>query len=552
MGWFSRSKPVEPKAELVKAAEFHPTVRETILQFGGYYGNTYGAMYRNQPAVRAVVDFMARNIAQLNGKVYERVSDTDRVEANDHPLAALMRNPNPVTTRYRHMFATVADMSIYDRAYWRKIRVGRSFSVVRVSPSMIAVETDANTGRLTYRTSSGVEIPRSQLIIFPGYSPDTYEEGVSPLETLRRVLQDETTVQQYRESMWRNAARQSGWIERPLEAPEWSDTARQRFRADIEGMMAGPRNAGRIGVLEEGMQWNDSSPKPPDSEYINSRRLTYEEVAIVYFGPIGGRAWLEAATQAGTEENHRQMYQDVLGPWLRNLQDEIELQVLPEVQPIGRSSTYFEFNLAEKLKGSFETQATVLTTSVGVPVMSVNEGRARINLPRIDDEAFDLPIQPLNVMYGGQPAVTVPTADNASPELPSEMALPPAAVKADVDRAVKDHEELLRKFFDRQERAVASAKGVVDRDRWDRELTADLYVLARKTVPDDLAEECASSFAESVNVLTFAGLEATDDPRLAFEAAKSRTEQLALDQATLLVNFAAANQSENPPEEAAR
>jgi HK97 family phage portal protein len=544
MGWFSRNKPVKP--EILKAAEFHPTVRETILQFGGYYGSTYGSMYRNQPAVRAVVDFMGRNIAQLNGKVYERVSDTDRVEANDHPLAALMRNPNPVTTRYRHMFATVADMAIYDRAYWRKIRVGRSFSVVRISPAKIAVETDQNTGRVTYRTSQGIEIPRSQLIVFPGYSPDSFDEGVSPLETLRRVLQDETTVQQYRESLWRNAARQSGWVERPLEAPEWSDTARQRFRADIEAMMAGPRNAGRIGVLEEGMHWNQSAPMPPDSEYVGSRRLTYEEVAIVYFGPIGGRAWLEAATQAGTEENHRQIYQDVLGPWLRNLQDEIELQVLPEVQPIGRSNTYFEFNLAEKLKGSFETQATVLTTSVGVPVMAVNEGRARLNLPRIDDPAFDLPIQPLNVMYGGQAAVTVPTADNSTPELPSEMAALPAATKAtpsqDLDRAAKDHEELLRK------RAVSSAKGVVDRGRWDRELTADLYLLARKArVSDEFLAECART-AEAINQHTIDALETTADPRLAFEVAKSRTAQLALEQASLLVNF----QIENPPKEAAR
>ena len=52
-------------------------------------------MYRRQPAVRAVVDFLARNVAQLNAKVYERVSNTDRLEVYDHPLAALLRNPNP-------------------------------------------------------------------------------------------------------------------------------------------------------------------------------------------------------------------------------------------------------------------------------------------------------------------------------------------------------------------------------------------------------------------------------------------------------------------------
>jgi HK97 family phage portal protein len=155
--------------------------------------------------------------------------------------------------------------------------------------------------------------------------------------------------------------------------PEWSDTGRQRFRADIEAMLAGANNAGRIGVLEEGMTWNTGTYQPPDTEYINSRRLTYEEVAIVYFGPIGGRAWLDAATQTGSEENHRQMYQDVLGPMLEQLQEEIELQLLPEVQPINSGGTYVEFNLAAKLKGSFEEQAKVATTATGVPSVSVNE-----------------------------------------------------------------------------------------------------------------------------------------------------------------------------------
>jgi HK97 family phage portal protein len=315
-----------------KAAQFTPDVIQAVLEGGGWWGNSYGAMYRKQPAVRSIVDFLARNIAQLNAKVYERVSNTDRLEVPDHPLAVLLQNPNPVTTRYRHMRQTVSDLALYDRAYWRKIRVGRSLAVARISPAYLCIETD-EYGNRTYR-ANGKEIPRDQLVIFPGYSPDSTEEGISPLETLRRVLREESNISQAREAAWRNASRASGWIQRPIDAPEWSDAGRQRFRADIEAMLAGANNAGRIGVLEEGMTWNSGTYAPPDTEYINSRRLTYEEVAIVYFGPIGGRAWLDAATQTGSEENHRQMYQDVLGPILEQLQEEIELQLLPEVQPL--------------------------------------------------------------------------------------------------------------------------------------------------------------------------------------------------------------------------
>ena len=71
----------------VKGAEFSREVVETIRALGFGFCGTYGAMYRRQPAVRTVVDFLARNVAQLNAKVYERVSNTDRIEVYDHPLA---------------------------------------------------------------------------------------------------------------------------------------------------------------------------------------------------------------------------------------------------------------------------------------------------------------------------------------------------------------------------------------------------------------------------------------------------------------------------------
>ena len=286
--WFRRRPP--PPA--VKAAEFSRDVVETIRAFGFGYCGTYGTMYRRQPAVRTVVDFLARNVAQLNAKVYERVSTTDRLELHDHRAATLLRHPNPVTTRYRHMFATVADMAIYDRAYWRILRQQDRLAVVRISPEILHANDETQpdgTLRRVYRLTDGTVIPRAQLIVFPGYSPDNFDEGVSPLETLRRVLEEEAASIAHRHSMWRNSARQSGWIQRPLDAPEWSDEARRRFRTDLEAMMSGAANAGRIGVLEDGMVWNGDvvlpeghriRRRPPPHLRRGRRRLRHRPVPV--------------------------------------------------------------------------------------------------------------------------------------------------------------------------------------------------------------------------------------------------------------------------------
>ena len=155
---------------------------------------------------------------------------------------SLLRHPNPVTTRYRHMFATVADIAIYDRAYWRILRQQDRLAVVRISPEILHAydETSPNgTLRRVYRLNDGTVIPRQQLIIFPGYSPDNFDEGVSPLETLRRVLEEEAGAIAHRQGMWRNAARQSGLdrtaVGRPGVVADGAATVPQRDRGDDVG-----------------------------------------------------------------------------------------------------------------------------------------------------------------------------------------------------------------------------------------------------------------------------------------------------------------------------
>lgn len=436
-------------------------VPDVWVGWPGYgYLEAYGSLYRKQPAVRTVVDWQAKQLAQLNPKLYMRVSDTDRQEASDHPLAVILRQPNPRTTRYRHLRDTVADIGIYDRAYWLKLRArGLIVGLLRLPPARVQVEFDQNELRNRY-LFEGRMVDRDDLVVFPGYHPDGSEQGVSPLETLRQVLAEEWAARTHAEWFWRNSARRNGVVERPLDAPKWSAPARSRFRESIEGTMTGGRNAGRLGILEEGMRWRDTSFSPEEAMYIEGRKLTYEEVWRVYAPSLA--AMLDAGPAANVDAFHRQAYQDVLAPLCQFLEDEIHLQLLtlPEFD-LGPS--YVEFDLRDKLKGSFVDETQALTTAVGVPHLTINEARARQNLPRISEPWADLPVQPLNVMYGGQPATTMPVGGGETPATLSSVGFP-AKVAA---------------FFARQERSLIPRLGAAGDDpdesvwqteRWTREL----------------------------------------------------------------------------------
>lgn len=547
----------------------------------------YATIYRTQPNVRTVVDFLARNIAQLGLHTFRRVSDLDRVRLTDHPLAALIKRPNPWTTTYRLIHALVSDMAIYDQGFWLPTREAERLSLLRVPPVLVTVK-GTGIGPTGYEIDLGPGKPKitpapDEIVHFRGYSPTDGFTGVSPMETLRRILSEEQAAGDYREHFWRNSARMSGVIERPADAPEWSEVAKQRFAAEWAAIHSGAENSGKTGILEEGMTWKAGTFSADQSQYLEGRKLTREEVARAYHVPLPMVGILDHATFSNITEQHKNLYQDTLGPWLAMMEQEIALQMLPWFTEEEQRDVYVEFNIQEKLQGSFEEQVKTFQSAVGRPYMTPAEARARLNFPRLDDPTADQLAIPLNVLIGGQasPQDSAPPADGA-PKLwlPGDAKATPE--RFDPTRRVlrERHREKWRQvlvnFFQRQARAVESAYGgkVRTKDgpgvddlfampRWSGELQADLFRLFRSTALnwaqhvaeafggeldedrlDNYIDTVTNNAAVNVNKTTRAGLEealGADDPREAirhvFEVADSRAVQIAQTLVSRAANF---------------
>jgi HK97 family phage portal protein len=372
------------------------------IQLSSTYYVDYAEIYRTQESVRTVVSFLARNVAQLGLHMFERVGDDDRRRMSDHPMALMLKQPNPWTTKYRFIQALVCDFAIYDRAYWLKTRITpESNGLVRIPPQIVTPEGDnwLTPNGFKVDGTSGTRIYKAdEVVYFRGYGLDK-DIGISPLEALRRTLREEYAAGEMREQVMRNGARMSGYLERPKDAPEWSDTARDRFKRNWQAQYsgAGP-GAGGTPILEDGMQFKPVSQTARDLQYIESRKLTREEVAAAYFVPPPMIGILDHATFSNITVQQRMLYTETLGPWLSMIQEEIELQLLKDFEPEPRRF-YVEFNLREKLSGAFEERADAIAKAVGGPTMTINEARALDNRPPID--GGDELIRPLNVTQNG-------------------------------------------------------------------------------------------------------------------------------------------------------
>lgn len=476
-------------------ASWSPGLSGRSVRLYDSFNYDYAALYRMQPNVRVCVDFLARNIAQLGLHVFRRVSDTDRERLRDHGLARLLARPLPPAmkvTRYRLIESLMSDLGVYFNAYWLKLRQdGALAGLLRIPPIFITVHGGLAPTR--YELTIGgkrYDIPPDDLVHFRGYNPESPIEGLSPLETLRRVLAEEHAAGQYREEFWQNSARIAGFIKRPKDAPAWSDAARERFLTEFNQLYAGQRTGGKTAVLEEGMEWQEGSFNPQESEYLGGRKLTREECARAYHIPLPMVGILDHATFSNIREQHKHLYQDSLGPWLSMIEQDIELQLLPEFED--SDGVYVEFNISEKLAGSFEEQTESLQAAVGRPWMTANEARARLNLPQID--GGDELVTPLNVLAGGQAS-------------PRDSAPKTKAFGQENAELREQHErkwvEVLSRHYRRQEAAIVSRvpKGRkvdiggiwFDEERWNQELSADLYRLNNLTALEWAAQIVAQT-----------------------------------------------------------
>lgn len=560
------------------------------LPLSAQFSLTYEAIWRSQPAVRTVVGFLARNIAQLGLAVYERTSDTDRQRLNDHPLAQLLAQPFPGTpwTRYRLVSSLVHDLCLFDAAYWLKVRSADGRPAVLPLPfRMVQPIGDNWFIPEQYRvsgTSGHQDIPADRLVAFWGYNPQDPRRGVSPIETLRQVLAEEYSAATYREQMWRNGTRTAGYIQRPKDAPRWSVPARDRFQRDWQAQYSGDGpETGGTPILEDGMTFSPAGVTPKDAQYVESRRLTREEVATAYHVPPVLVGLLgEGATFSNVQELHKMLYQDTLPPWLEWITQDIEAQLLPDLDPAGAAGrqVYVEFALEGKLRGSFEEQAGALMSATGGPWMTRAEARARMNLPEIP--GADELIVPMNVTEGGLAAPN----DTAPPEDPTGAAAGRALRKVRGKTAFDKPPagpitDVMVAYFARQGRVVLSRAGgkakdgtvalgdVWDAARWDAELAADLAgpMLTTSTAaaraqlaalgldpdaydPDrtvDWLAAHASGVASGINATTAAHLVAAlrkDDPadavRQLFDGyATGRAEQIGITETTHLSGFGA-------------
>lgn len=479
-------------------------------------------LYGTQANLHAVVSFLADSVAQLPLKTYVREGETDRRRDRSSKAALLLYRPNADQTAYEFWNAFMTEYYLMGLATlwllpdadsesgWQMRLIPREWikdtgRLTNYAPEYIVVEAENSQNRIV--------IPRTDFDQFKMYAPGNPSGYQSPIAALKVTLNEQIQADRFRTEVWQSSGRFNAYVTRPKDVAPWDDETRKRFAAAFrEQWGKGGENAGKMPILEDGMEIKPYQFNAQQAQFAETKQLSREDVAAAYH--VNPSLIWHTATQtyASAKDNARALYADCLGPVLQMIQQRVNAFVLPKIG--ADPNTYVEFDLTEKLKGSFEERASIIQASVGGPWLTRNEARADNNLPPVPG-GDDL-IVPLNVVQGGQASPQDTHMEEQEPmtTIPTEEAgcdCPRCKKKAEVLRLKgkserEENEELasvIRRFFKRQALSVlpkisAGREDWWNAERWNEELAEDIIPVINR-ICDRHAKDTAEKIGTKYN-----------------------------------------------------
>lgn len=286
--------------------------------------------YDRSHDIRAAVDLLAENASDITFAV-----TIDGERNDDHPLAILLRNPNPY---------------LGGRYFWRKVwslffltgevyLVGERTNIVEAVTSRTQhinelwalpgnwIRPVADNNYIgSYRIWPPIhpeyqfEVPRSEVCDLLTFNPMDPTRGMSPIRALAMSLEMEWEARRANLGIFKNGMiSQGAWVAPSAISQEQKEILRQA----MSSYFGGGDHAHRQMILPVDLKYERVDFSPADMQFIDLTKLTTQEVAKVYRIPPQMLADTEHSTYNNMTEAKRQLFDEGILPVVYDMADQL-------------------------------------------------------------------------------------------------------------------------------------------------------------------------------------------------------------------------------------
>lgn len=242
------------------------------------------AGYHDNPVVYHCVQKISRNIASVPLVMIHQ--DTQE-RVHDHAVLSLLKRPNNRQSGYEFISDLVSYLLLSGNAYVQGIKneEGVIEELHLLRPDRMRVVPTSSYGDVSYYyTVDGKTeaCPDADSILhIKMFNPLNDWYGMSPLQPAKRSVDLHNAISGYNLSFIQNGGRPSGILMVNTKY-DLLDHERQRIQDELKDMYQGPKNAGRIALLEGDFSFQEMGKAPKDCDFNEGKSNATQEIEKVF------------------------------------------------------------------------------------------------------------------------------------------------------------------------------------------------------------------------------------------------------------------------------
>lgn len=201
------------------------------------------------------------------------------------------------------------------------------------------------------------------------------DRGMSPIGVVRNTIGNALAGEKMAGKMFANGFQVSG----VLTSNQVLKPEQRKQLGETLGQFAGSDKAGKVAVLEAGLEYKQLSINPQDAQMLETRQFSVEQVCRIFGVPpvmIGHAANGTTTWGSGIEQLILQFIKTCLGPIVKSIESAIYRDLLDKTT---RKSVVVKFNMEGLLRGDSAARAEFLSKMVNAGIYEPDEARAYEN-----------------------------------------------------------------------------------------------------------------------------------------------------------------------------
>jgi HK97 family phage portal protein len=352
--------------------------------------------YKINGTVYACIHAIATAAASIPWEAYKKTGYKKWEVVEDHPIALLLEQPNPFMSRKEFIERITIHLFLGGNAVMTKVKGGGQVTELwTLPPDAIKIQPSRKgfIERYVYERD-GITMSFDPKDVMHGkfVDPSNQYWGMSPLQAGARVVDTDTEATTWNKISMENRAVTNGVFsfEHPLTTAQW-----EQAREMIKEQHSGIYNAHAPWILGAGAKWEQMSLTPQEMDFIESRKLSREEICSIFGVPPVMIGIFENATLANIETARKIFWQDTIIPFLDLLKGVFNLQLMPDFDP----ALYVDYDLTgvEALQENWNDKINNAKAlwGMGVPFNQINQ---RLELGFDDIETGETSYLPTSVI----------------------------------------------------------------------------------------------------------------------------------------------------------